>query len=115
MKRIAIVIKGLPFDTIRNSEGLRCAVGLTLEEENKVSIFFINDGVLTAASLDCPAAKSLDLDKHIETLKMMDVELIAEEEALTEHRIQSTEHRIIVRPREEILKAIKDSDVVMVF
>lgn len=115
MKKIAVVIHALPFNTTGNAEALRCAVGLTIEDENKVQVLFINDGVWTAASLDCQAAKNQELDKHVETLLMMEVELMAEEEALTDRGIKVDNSAIITRPRAEINQIIRDADVVIGF
>lgn len=115
MKKIAIVIRALPFNTIRNSEALRCAVGLTIEEENQIQVFFIDDGVWTASSLDCNAAKNNDLDKHVETLEMLGVELIVEQEALIKRDIKVYREGIIAMQREAINQTIKEADVVIAF
>lgn len=115
MKKVAIIIRALPFNTIRNAEGLRCAVGLTLEEENKIQVIFIDDGVWTCASLDCNLAKNLELDKHVETLEMMEVELIGEEEALRSRALSPSRESIKIKPRQLINQIIKDADVVMAF
>jgi len=115
MKRVSIIISALPFNTERNSEALRCAVGLTIEEENKIQVLFIDDGVWTAVSLDCKAAKNQELDKHVETLEMMEVELIAEEEALAERGIKVSRKGIVTKPREVINQVILEADVVMAF
>lgn len=115
MKNVAIVISALPFNTVRNSEGLRCAVGLTIEEENRVCVLFMGDGVWTAASLDCPAAQRRELHKHVETLNMMEVELIAEEEALVSRQLKISREEITTQPRQAINQVIKSSDVVIAF
>ncbi|MEK7813293.1 MAG: DsrE family protein, partial [Candidatus Desantisbacteria bacterium] len=99
----------------RNSEALRCAVGLTIEEENRVQVLFMGDGVWTAASLDCPAAQKHDLPKHVETLKMMEVELIVEEEALVSRGLKVSQEEITTKPRQVINEAIKSANVVMAF
>lgn len=115
MKNVVVVIQKLPFNTIRNQEALRCAVGLTLEEENKIKVVFINDGVFTLYSLDSKLAHSYNLPKHIETIIMMGGELIAEEEALASRDIKLNKEMINILPRERINQAIKEADVVMVF
>ncbi len=115
MKDVAVVIRALPFNTVRNSEALRCAVGLTIEEGNRIQVLFVDDGVWTAASLDCPAAQKQDLPKHVETLKMMEVELIAEEEALINRDLKISREEIMTKPRQVINEAIKSADVVMAF
>lgn len=115
MKKVAIVIQALPFNTMRNSEALRCAVGMTIEEENKIQVLFLDDGVWTAASLDCKAAKKQELDKHIETLGMMEVELIAEEEALAKRGVKISRKELTTKPREVINQTIFEADVVIAF
>jgi sulfur relay (sulfurtransferase) DsrF/TusC family protein len=115
MKNVTVVIHALPFNTVRNSEGLRCAVGLTIEEENRIKVLFIDDGVWTAAFLDCPAAQEQDLHKHVETLKMMEVELIAEEEALVSRQLKISREEITIKPRQVINQMIKSADVVIPF
>jgi len=115
MKKVAIVIQALPFNTMRNSEALRCAVGMTIEEENKIQVLFLDDGVWTAASLDCKAAKNQELDKHIETLGMMEVELIAEEEALAKRGVKISRKELTTKPREVINQIIFEADVVIAF
>lgn len=115
MKKIAIVIRALPFNTIRNSEALRCAVGLTIEEENQIQVFFIDDGVWTASSLDSIAAKNNDLDKHVETLEMLGVELIVEQEALIKRDIKVSKEGIIAMHIEAVNQAIREADAVIAF
>lgn len=115
MKKVAIIISALPFNTMRNSEALRCAVGLTIEEENKVVVLFMGDGVWIAVSLDSIAAQKLALHKHVETLQMMDVEMMAEEEALVSRGLELTCQEIKAKPRQAINQAIQSADVVIPF
>jgi sulfur relay (sulfurtransferase) DsrF/TusC family protein len=115
MKKIAIIIRATPFNTIRNAEALRCAVGLTLEEENKIQVLFIDDGVWISASLDSKKALEYELNKHVETLEMMEVELIAEQEALTKRGLKVSREAIKIKPRQIINQIIKEADVVMPF
>ncbi|MBU1598919.1 DsrE family protein, partial [bacterium] len=104
-----------PFNTVRNEEALRCAVGMTIEEENKIQVLFIDDGVWTAAFLDCQAAQERELPKHVETLSMMEVELMAEEEALANRGLIVSRKEILTKPRQVINQAIKEADVIMAF
>ncbi|MBU1615636.1 DsrE family protein [bacterium] len=115
MKKIVIIVRALPFNNVRNAEALRCAVGMTIEDENKIKVLFVGDGVWTAATLGSKAAKERDLPKHVETLEMMEVELMAEKEALTARGLELTQAGISVKPRQEIEEAIKEADVVMPF
>jgi tRNA 2-thiouridine synthesizing protein C len=115
MKKVVIVVRALPFNTERNSEALRCAVGMTIEEENRIKVIFIDNGVWTAASLDSKAAQTHELDKHMETLCIMEVDLIAEDEALTDRGLKVSRKEIITKPRQSIDQTIKEADVVMAF
>jgi sulfur relay (sulfurtransferase) DsrF/TusC family protein len=115
MKRIAIVIRALPFNNVRNAEGLRCAVGMTIEEDNRVGVFFLGDGVWTAATLGSKEAQRRELPKHVETLEMMEAELVAEKEALDARGLRLGQDGVSVKPRKEIDKALKEADTVITF
>jgi hypothetical protein len=88
---------------------------MTIEEDNKVSVLFINEGVLTAASIDSDIAAQYDLGKHVETLGMMEVELIAEQEALASYEAKISRQEIITKPKQVINQVILEADVVMAF
>jgi sulfur relay (sulfurtransferase) DsrF/TusC family protein len=115
IKKIVIVVRALPFNTPRNAEALRCAVGMTLEDDNHVSVAFVGDGVWTAASLDSEAASSRDLRKHVEALEMMEAEMMAEQETLAARNLEPSFQGIEIKPRDLIDGLIKDADVVMPF
>jgi sulfur relay (sulfurtransferase) DsrF/TusC family protein len=114
MKKIVVIISKPPFNTIRSSEALRCAVGLTLEDENRVSVLFLGDGALTASSLTTKRAEELGWRKHIETLEMMEAELVAEKEASERYGLELSEP-IKIEPKEKIYQAIMEADSIIPF
>lgn len=79
---VTVVITRTPFNTIRNSEALRMSVGLTLNEGNRVQVVFLGDGVYTLAPLKPQAVGSLEIEKHLEMLKLLNCRLIAEKGAV---------------------------------
>lgn len=81
---VTVVITRTPLNTFRNSEGLRMSVGLTLNEKNRVQVAFVGDGVYTLAPLKPEIVGSLETEKHLQTLKLLNCRLVAEREAVSE-------------------------------
>ena len=90
MKQVAVVIRKSPFNTCRNSEALRMSVGLTLGD-HAIAVIFRDDGVYTLLATQPALIGSLEIDKHVETLQLLNVRLVAEREALTERKLSAPE------------------------
>ena len=114
MKKVTVVIRKSPFNTLRNSEGLRMSIGLTLRD-NAVRVVFAEDGVYTLAATAPEAVASPEVKRHIETLPMLGHELIAEKESLEERGIVNTRRKVGVQTRQEIARLIAESDVVIAY
>lgn len=114
MKNIVVIIRNSPFNTIKNSEGLRMSVGLTLKDD-KVTVVFMDNGVWSATELNPEVINALDTEKQFEALKMLNCEIIADAQSLEERNISKTLDFIIIKNREEISKLIAESDIVIPF
>lgn len=68
MKKIVIAIRKAP--SVAVSEKLRMAVGLTLEDDNQVTVALMDDGVWAATKID-PDLAGFETEKHIKTLTLM--------------------------------------------
>mgnify|MGYP001589460920 CR=1 FL=1 len=112
MKKIAVVIRKSPFNTLRNSEALRMSVGLTLAE-NSVSVFFVDDGVYILLLNQPEIIKSPVINKHIETLCLLNGKLIADEESLKERNLDNLKYKVAVMSSNEVFNMIEKSDVVI--
>jgi sulfur relay (sulfurtransferase) DsrF/TusC family protein len=114
MKRVAVVIRQSPFNTCRNSEALRMTVGLTLAD-NAISVIFREDGIYTLLPTQPALIGMLEIDKHIETLKLLNVRLVAEREALEERHLMHLKWDVERVDRREIAQLLADSEAVVCF
>jgi len=79
---VTVLITRTPFNTSRNSEALRMSVGLTLNDENSVQVLFLGDGVYMLTPLRPEVIGSLETEKHLEMLKLLNCRLVADEESV---------------------------------
>jgi len=75
-KNVTVVVgRGPDFAT---AEKLRMAVGLTLEDGNRVTVLFIGQGVCAANGIEHANHPSkIEIDKSLETLGLMKVRMLA--------------------------------------
>jgi sulfur relay (sulfurtransferase) DsrF/TusC family protein len=114
MKRVAVVICHSPFNTCRNSEALRMTVGLTLGD-NTIAVIFRGDGVYTLLATQPVLIGSLEIDKHLETLQLLNVRLIAETEALTERNLSHLKWDIERLAQREIAHLLAESEAIICY
>lgn len=84
MKKIAVVIDRAPDKNL--SELLRMTVGMTIEDENKVSVLLLGDGVFCIGDVD-EERLGFDMAKHFEMLKAMKADLYAHSESAGKRNI----------------------------
>jgi sulfur relay (sulfurtransferase) DsrF/TusC family protein len=114
MKQVAVVIRQAPFNTCRNSEALRMTVGLTLAE-NAIAVIFGGDGVYTLLPTQPVLIGSLEIDKHLETLQLLNVRLIAEQESLHERHLSQLKWTVERLPRCEIAQLLAESEAIVCY
>ena len=114
MKKTTVIVRNLPLNTRRNAEALRMSVGLTLRED-KVTVVFMDDGVYSAA----PAAPELigapTQKKEFEALQMMKCTLLADKPSMDKRGIKDLVPNVKQAQRDEIVRTITDSDIVIPF
>ena len=111
---MAVVIRRTSFNSERNSEALRMAVGLTTGD-NRVSVVFLEDGVLTLRGLEPAVIAADDVGKHLEACQMLGVRLVADEEALRRHAVSQPAAPVEPVPFSELRRLLSDADVVIPF
>jgi sulfur relay (sulfurtransferase) DsrF/TusC family protein len=114
MKHVAVVIRQTPFNTCRNSEALRMTVGLTLADHS-IAVIFRDDGVYTLLPTQPALIGSLEIDKHLETLQLLNVRLIAERESLIERHLSHLKWDIERLGQREVVQLLGESDAIICF
>ncbi len=114
MKNIAVLVRNLPFNTRRNSEALRMSVGLTLRED-KVTVIFIDDGVYSATQAKPELINVQPSKREFEALSMLKCTLLADKPSLEERGIKNLVPNVKQAGRDEIVRTITDSDIVIPF
>lgn len=114
MKKITVIVRNLPMNTRRNSEALRMSVGLTLCGD-KVTVVFVDDGVYSAAPAKPELIGSSSTKRDFEAFAMLKCTLLADKPSLEKRVIKNTVPNVKVAEREEIVRIITESDIVIPF
>jgi len=114
MKKITVIVRNLPFNTRRNAEALRMGVGLTLHED-KVTVIFMDDGIYSATRMKPGLINFPSLDKEFGALKMMKCNLLADKSSMDKKGIKELIENIKTANREEIVRTMNESDIIIAF
>lgn len=114
IRKIAIIIRSTPFNTIALPEAFRMGIGMTLSD-NKVSILLIGDGVWNALSLSPHMIGRPKIFESIELFSVCGVRIFADGLSLEERNISEHESHVEKVSRDEVYKIISESDVVVSF
>ena len=114
MKNITIIVKNLPLNTRRNAEALRMSVGLTLRED-KVTVIFMDDGIYTATPIKPELINIQPPKKEFEVLSMLKCSLLADKTSMEKRGIKNLLPDVKAAGREEIVRIITESDIVIPF
>lgn len=114
MKKITVIVRNLPFNTRRNAEALRMSVGLTLRED-KVTVIFMDDGVYTATRTKPELIHFASLDREFGALAMLKCKLLADKPSIEKRGIKELVENIKSVEREEIVRTINESDIIIPF
>jgi sulfur relay (sulfurtransferase) DsrF/TusC family protein len=114
MKKITVIVRNLPFNTRKNAEALRMSVGLTLRED-KVTVIFMDDGIYTATHIKPEIINIPRLDREFGALKMLKCNLLADKPSMDKRGIKELIENIKTADREEIVRTINESDIIIPF
>jgi sulfur relay protein TusC/DsrF len=114
MKQVAVVVRKSPFSTCQNSEALRMTVGLTLGD-NAIVVIFRDDGVYTLLPTQPALIGALEIDKHLETLQLLHVRLVAERESLTERNLSHLKWDVERLAQREVAQLLAESDAIICY
>ncbi|HEY9247016.1 MAG TPA: DsrE family protein [Candidatus Methanoperedens sp.] len=114
MKKITVVVRNLPLNTRRNSEALRMSVGLTLRED-EVTVIFMDDGIYNATALKPEIIGFNTMKKEFEALSMLKCSMLADKLSMKERGITDLLPIVKAAEREELVRTITASDIVIPF
>lgn len=114
MKKITVIVRNLPFNTRRNAEALRMSVGLTLRED-KVTVIFMDDGIYSATPTKPKSINLASLDREFGALTMLKCSLLADKPSMDKRGIKELIENIKKADREEIVRTINESDIIIPF
>ena len=114
MKKITVIVRNLPFNTRKNAEALRMSVGLTLRED-KVTVIFMDDGVYTATRAKPERINLPPLDREFGALRMLKCTLLADRPSVEKREIKELIENIKKADREEIVRIMNESDIIIPF
>ena len=114
MKKITVIVRNPPLNTRRNAEALRMSVGLTLRED-KVTVVFMDEGVFTATRIKPELIDSQSLDREFGALSMLKCTLLADKPSMEKRKIKKLIENVKPAEREEIVRTITESDIVIPF
>lgn len=114
MKKITVIVRNLPLNIRRNAEALRMSVGLTLRED-KVTVIFMDDGVYSATRIKPELIDFAPLNKEFGALSMLKCPLLADKPSMEKRGIKELITTVKPAEREEIVRTITESDIVIPF
>lgn len=112
MKKVVVLIRKGPFETIRTPEALRITLGLTLGN-NQVTLLYIGKGVTNLLPLKAQQIQRPPSSESIELFPSCGVKQLADQNSLEHWEIKDILPSIEIVNREVILSIIHSSDVVM--
>ena len=90
------------------------SVGLSLVEENRVSVIFVEEAVYALLKSRPELIGAPEMARHLETLLMLGAALIAEE-ALKERDLKKLDYPVERMTRQEIAGLLGESKAVIVY
>ncbi|MEK7369252.1 MAG: DsrE family protein, partial [Planctomycetota bacterium] len=113
MTEVIVIVQKTPFNTLRNSEGLRMSVGLTLEDDNKITVLFIDDGVHLLRKTNPGLIQSGIIFKHLDALRLLGHRVVADKESLEKRGIKELGAKADILPRDKVIEMLTSADRVI--
>ena len=101
-------------NTRKNAEALRMSVGLTLRDDS-VTVIFMDDGVYSATPLRPEVINFAPLNREFEALSLLKCRLLADKTSLEKRGVKNLLPSVSTADRDEIVRMITQSDIVIPF
>lgn len=115
-KKVVVLVRRSPLNTVKNSEALRQSVGLTLAE-NEVTVIFLDAAAWLSTPLSPETLGQGEIKKHIDALIMLKGRVEVEQESLVDCGIDRAQvvSGVGIMPRERVISEITTADAVIPF
>lgn len=111
MKNTLVIISDPPSGQV--AEALRMTVGLTLENDNKVKVLLIDDGVYTGLGLDHERLHAKEIDKHLKMFGMLSVEVFAHIGSSDKRKVSFSSFGIVGADDDHVAKLLEEADALI--
>ncbi|HXN05638.1 MAG TPA: DsrE family protein [Nitrospiria bacterium] len=113
-KRVAVIVRNSPFNTLKSVEAFRMSIGLTLEG-NQVDLLLMEAGVYNALPSVSTTIKRPDMNQFIDTMELCGIGVYLESEALPLPLHSKIRPQMTKKSRKELMEMIHRADVVIPF
>ncbi|MDH5638124.1 MAG: DsrE family protein [Nitrospinota bacterium] len=111
-KRVTLVVNCPP--NFYTAEKLRMAVGMTLEDGNRISILFIDDGTYSVNGVDMGKNPSnMEINKSLETLGMLGVKLYSHSPSMKKTGMEVEKYNVLPLDERGAADMLDESDVII--
>jgi sulfur relay (sulfurtransferase) DsrF/TusC family protein len=113
-KKVAVIIRHSPFNTLKSVEAFRFGIGLTLEG-NRVELLLMEKGIWNALSVESGRLGRPDVDQFIQAMELCGVSGFVDSEALPLSYHPRIRGEFRKKTRGELIKMIDQADIVVPF
>lgn len=113
-KKVAVILRHSPFNTLKSVEAFRLGIGLTLEG-NRVELLLMEEGVWNALFMESGLLGRPDVDQFIQTMELCGVSGYVDSEALPPPYHPKIRGEFKKKTRGELLQIIDQADIVIPF
>lgn len=89
------------------------SVGLTLEDDNKITVLFIDDGVHLLRKTNPGLIQSGIIYKHLDALRLLGHRVVADKESLEKRGIKELGAKADILPRDKVIEMLTSADRVI--
>lgn len=114
MKKVVVLIRSSPFNTIRASEAMRLALGLILSK-NQVSVLMMEDGAWSAKGIRPSDIKRPEVSQFLDLYGACNIRQMVDSLSLEVRKITDIHDGVEKVSRQEALSHLAEADVVIPF
>jgi len=114
MKRVVMVLRHTPLNHIKNLEAFRLGLGLTLSN-NEVTVVMVDEGVLNAIDFRPEIVARPSVASFLDYYQDVGIRSLADQGSVKHFGLTTLREGVELVPRQEIIDAIRDAEVVIPF